>query len=285
MKSKNLSLLLSTVMFTNIVGYSAFAAGTNKKSTIDESLIDQSIVAQNIELKRNLDQVNALIKSIETYKTASQNEKQGAFVNAARLMITILGLSSTAVHLKNVQAQSSIELTLAAVMGVLSSALEKYISTQKIDMDEIKNLLAKNQKELISSINKADRREAELIAGAVAQLSQISDSMSSQMNDIKRTIDSGQTDIAIVAVITLVLNYAAPFLPAKLKETISNKAPVVIGHVSKTKKQSMQALGTTNIATALSTIAGLAGKDSQQQIDSILSNLRVTQANLTAAIK
>lgn len=296
MKSKNISLLLSTVMLTNVLGASALASNADygtayearnalKSSGIDESLIDQSVVAQNNELKRSLDQVNALIKTIETYRTASAGEKQNAFVNAARLMITVLGLSSTMVHMKNAKAESSIELTLAAVMGALSTTLEKYVSSQKIDMDEVKALLTQNQKELINSIGGVSKEDAALITGAVAQLSQISDAMSSQMNDIKRAVDSGQTDVAIVAVITLVLNYAAPFLPAKIRDAISNKAPNLVNNASKTKKQSMQALGTTNIATLLSTMAGMAGKDSQAQLDSILSNLRVTQANLTAAIK
>lgn len=281
MKSRNLSLFVSTVILSNLVGFSAMAVN----SKISEELIDQSIAAQSNEMRRNLDQVNALIKSIESYRTQSQDEKQNAFVNAARLMITVLGLSSTAVHLKNIQAQSSAELTLAAVTGILSTVLEKYVSSQKINMNEVKSLLAKNQKDLVNSINGANKEEAALISGAVAQLSQISNGLDSQMNDIKRTIDSGQTDVAIVAFVTIALHYAAPFLPQKLKDIVSNKVPTLLGQASKTKKQGMQALGGTNIATLLSTVAGMAGKDSQAQLDSILANLRVTQANLTAAVK
>ena len=162
MKSRNLALFVSTVLITNIVGLSAMAA-----PKVADELIDQSIAAQSNELRRNLDQINALIKSIETYRTQSQGEKQNAFVNAARLMITVLGLSSTAVHLKNIQAQSSAELTLAAFTGVLSTALEKYVSTQKIDMNEIKALLAKNQQEMVNSIVGANKVEVVLISGVV----------------------------------------------------------------------------------------------------------------------
>ncbi|MEQ1724189.1 MAG: hypothetical protein ABL930_13540 [Pseudobdellovibrio sp.] len=286
MKSKNIALVLSTVLLTNTVGFSAYANNSASATKIDESLIDQSLTSQSADMKRNLEQVNALIKSIETYRTASQGEKQNAFVNSARLMITLLGLGSTAVHLKNVQAQSSIELTLAAVAGVLSTALEKYVSSQKIDMNEIRSLLAANQQNLVNSISgSVSKEDAALISGAVAQLAQINSELDSRMNDIKRNIDSGQTDLAIVAVVTLVLNYAAPFLPKKLKDIVSNKVPTVLGHAAKTKKQGMQALGGTNIATLLSTMAGMAGKDSQAQLDTILSNLRVTQANLKAALK
>ncbi len=272
---------MSTVLITNIVGFSAIAANAK----VADELIDQSIAAQSNEMRRNLNQINALIKSIETYRTQSMGEKQNAFVNAARLMITVLGLSSTAVHLKNIQAQSSAELTLAAVTGVLSTALEKYVSTQKIDMSEVKALLVKNQQELVNSISGASKAEAALISGAVAQLSQISSGLDSQMNEIKRAIDSGQVDVAIVAFITLALNYAAPFLPQKLKDIVSNKVPTLLAHASKTKKQGMQALGGANVATLLSTVAGMAGKDSQAQLDNILSNLRVTQANMTSALK
>lgn len=286
MKSKNIALVLSTVLLTNTVGFSAYAYNQAQAVKIDESLIDQSLSAQSKEMERNLLQVTALIKSIETYRTTSQGEKQNAFVNAARLMITILGLGSTAIHMKNVQAQSSIELTLAAVAGVLSTALEKYVSTQKIDMNEVRDLLTKNQQDLVNSISGAvSKEDAALISGAVAQIAQINSELDSRMNDIKRTIDSGQTDLAIVAVVTLALNYAAPFLPKKLKEVVSNKAPTMLGHAAKTKKQGMQALGSTNIATLLSTVAGMAGKDSQAQLDAILSNLRVTQANLKASLK
>lgn len=286
MKSKNIALMLSAVLLTNTVGFAAYAGKASDATKIDESLIDQSIAAQTNDMKRNLEQVNALIASIETYRTASQNEKQNAFVNAARLMITILGLGSAAVHMKNAKAQSSIELTLAAVAGVISTSLEKYVSSQKIDINEVKSLLSKNQVELVNSISSnMSKEDAALISGAVAQLAQINTELDSRMNDIKRTIDSGQTDLAIVAVVTLVLNYAAPFLPAKVKDIVANKAPVLLGHAAKTKKQGMQVLGTTNIATMLSTVAGLGGKDSQVQMELILSNLRVTQANLKASLK
>lgn len=283
MKTKNTALFLSTLMTFNMVALPVFA--NTAKNQIDESLIEQSIVSQNSEMRKNLERVNALIRSIETYRTASQNEKQNAFVNAARLMITILGLGSTAVHMKNTQAQSSIELTLAAMAGVLSSALEKYVTSQKIDMNEVKGLLAQNQEELVSAISGANKEQAALISGAVAQLAQINSELDSRMVDIKRSIDSGQTDLAIVAVVTLVLNYAAPFLPQKIKTIVTEKAPTVLGHAAKTKKQSMQALGGTNVATLLSTVAGMAGPDSQVQLEKILANLRVTQANLKASLK
>jgi len=286
MKSNKFAMFLSTVLLANSVAFSVHAENlTATSSRVDDSLIDQSIKAQSSEMQRNLEQVNALIRSLDTYKNASQSEKQNAFVNAARLMITLLGLGSTAAHMKNVQAQSSIELTLAAVSGVLSTALEKYVSSQRIDMDEVKSLLTKNQKDLVASISGASKEEAALISGAVAQLAQINTELDSRMNDIKRSIDGGQTDLAIVAVVTLVLHYAAPFLPARIKDIVSNKAPNMLGHVSKTKKQSMQALGGANVATLLSTLAGMAGKDSQAQLDMILSNLRVTQANLKASLK
>ena len=284
MKRKNAALLLSTVMTLNMVSLPVFANG-NKRGGIDESLIEQSIASQNIEMQKNLERVNALISSIETYKTASQNEKQNAFVNAARLMITILGLGSAAVHMKNIQAQSSIELTLAAVAGVLSSSLEKYVASQKIDINEVKNLLAKNQQDLVASISGANKEQAQLISGAVAQLAQINSELDSRMVDIKSSIDSGQMDVAIVSFVTLVLNYAAPFLPQRLKTVVSEKAPTILGYAAKTKKQSMQALGGTNVATLLSTLAGLAAPDSRVQMDKILANLRVTQANLKSSLK
>lgn len=283
MLSKKISLFVASVMVTNFIGTAAYA---KKTSEVDESLIDQSIVAQNLELKRNLEQVTALIKSIEKYRTASKDEKQNAFVNAARLLITVLGVSSAAVHVKNAKAQSSVELTLTAVMGVLSTVLEAYVASQKIDMEEVKELLAKHQQELVGSISSAtDQKDAVMIAAAVAQLGQISESMNSQMNDIKRAIDAGQVDVAIIAFSTLVLNIAAPFLPGKIKDAVVNKAPTLIGHAAKTKKHSMQGLGATNLATVFSTFAGMMGKDSQQQLDSILANLRVTQANMAAALK
>ena len=139
---KNISLFLSTVIVTNIIGFSAMAT---ENARINEALIDQSIAAQTNEMRRNLEQVNALIKSIENYRSQSAGDKQNAFVNAARLMITVLGLSSAAVHVKNIQAQSSAELTLAAVTGILSTVLEKYVTSQKIDMNEVKSLLIKNE--------------------------------------------------------------------------------------------------------------------------------------------
>lgn len=279
---KNISLFLSTVLVTNVVGFSAMAA---ENVRINESLVDQSIIAQTNEMRRNLEQVNALIKSIENYRSQSEGEKQNAFVNAARLMITVLGLSSAAVHVKNIQAQSSAELTLAAVTGILSTVLEKYVTSQKIDMNEVKSLLIKNQQELVNSIGGVSKEQAALITDAVGQLAQISSGLDSQMNDIKRSIDSGQVDVAIVAFVTLALHYAAPFLPQKLKDIVANKMPTMLDRAAKTKKQGMQALGSTNIATLLSTMAGMAGKDSQAQLDSILANLRVTQSNLTAALK
>lgn len=282
MKSKNISFFMSAVIAFNLVGYSVFA---DTKKLVDESLIDQSIDAEKDQLKRSFDQIAALIKSIETYKAGAQGEKQNAFVNAARLMITVLGLANTVKHIKNVKAESSIELTLAAVMGALSSTLEKYVATQKIDMGEVKELLTKKQEELISAASESNNEDAALIVDAVKKLSEISESLGGQMNDIQQVIDEGQTDVAITAIITLVLNYAAPFLPKKIKDIVANKTPVVLGLAVKTKKRSQQALGATNIATLLSTVAGMGSKSSQAQLDMILSNLRLTQANIAAALK
>mgnify|MGYP001604068815 FL=1 len=275
---------MSLVMAFNLVGYSAFAAKANE-NLVDESLIDQSINAEEQQLKRSFDQITALIKSIETYKAGAQGEKQNAFVNAARLMITVLGLANTVKHIKNVKAESSIELTLAAVMGALSSTLEMYVSKQKIDMGEVKELLNKKQEELIATASESNNEDAVLIVDAVKKLSEISDSLNSQMNNIQQLIDEGQTDVAITAIITLVLNYAAPFLPKKMKEIVANKAPTALGLAVKTKRRSMQALGGTNIATLLSTVVGMGSKSSQDQLNMILSNLRLTQANIAAALK
>ena len=275
MKSKSLAILLSTVLLTNAVPMAAFA--DNK---IDDTLIDQSIRAQSNEMKRTLAQVNALIASMEKYKTASQDEKQNAFVNAARLMITLLGLGSTMVHVKNAQADSSIELTMAAVTGVLSTVLEKYVSSQKINMDEVKALLNQQQSSMTKSLSTASGEDAILLTGAVSQLADINSQLDSKMNDIKRQIDNGQVDMAVISITTLVLHYAAPFLPKKIKDAVSQKAPNLVDKLASTKKRSMQGLGATNVATLLATISGLGGASSQAQLDRILANLYATKANL-----
>ena len=93
MKKQSISMLLAALMVSNSVPMAAMA-----QSRVDDALIDQSIAAQSNEMKRTLQQIDALISSMEKYKTASQSEKQNAFVNAARLMITLLGLGSTMVH-------------------------------------------------------------------------------------------------------------------------------------------------------------------------------------------
>ncbi len=275
--AKTLAIFLSTIMLTNALPMSAYAF---KEAQIDDSLIDQSIKAQSGEMKRTLDQVNALISSMEKYKSASQNEKQNAFVNAARLMITLLGLGSTAVHVKNVQAESSIELTMAALTGVLSTVLEKYVSSQKINMDEVKTLINKQQNSMSASLSQASGEDAVLLAGAVSQLADINSQLDSKMNDIKRQIDNGQVDMAIISISTLVLHYAAPFLPKKMKDAVTNKAPNLVTKLSGTRKKSMQALGSTNVATLMATLAGLGGASSQAQLDRILANLYATKANL-----
>ena len=131
----------------------------------------------------------------------------------------------------------------------------------------------------------ASPRDAELIAGAVAQLGQINGELEGKMGDIKRNIDSGQMDMAIISIATLALNYAAPFLPQKLKAAVSEKAPNLIGQAAKTKKQSMQAMGATNVATLLSTLASLGSAGSQAQLDKILSNLYVARANMLKQAK
>ena len=275
MKKQSLSMLLAALMVTNSVPMAAMA-----QSRVDDALIDQSIAAQSNEMKRTLQQIDALISSMEKYKSASQSEKQNAFVNAARLMITLLGLGSTMVHVKNTQAESSIELTLAAISGVLSTALEKYVSSQQINMDDVKKLIEDQQSNLKNALGEADARDADLIAGAVSQLSTINSELDSKMGDIKRQIDNGQVDMAIISITTLVLHYATPFLPQKMRAAVSDKAPNLVNKLATTKKRSMQGLGATNIATLLSTIAGLGGASSQAQLDKILANLYATKANL-----
>lgn len=276
MKSKSISLLLSAVMAGNVLLPSMALA----QSRIDDSLINQSINAQSAEMRRTLRQIDALIASMERYKNASTNEKQSAFVNTARIMITLLGLASTAVHAKNAQAESSIELTLAAVSGVLSTALERYASSQQFDMSQVRALLAKEQSTLTSSLSGASREDQIMISQAISQIADINSDLSTKVNDIQHQIDNGQTGVALVAIITLVLHYAAPYLPAKIRNAVSEKAPTMVTRLAATKKGSMQGLGAANIATLLSTVVGLSGPGAQSQLNHILSNLYVAKANL-----
>lgn len=276
MKSKSISLLISTVMVGNILLPSVVHA----QSRIDNSLIDQSISAQSAEMQRTLRQINALISSMEKFKSASANDKQGAFVNTARVMITLLGLSSTAIHAKNAQAESSIALTLAAISGVLSTALEKYASTQQFDMSQVRSLLANEQSSLTRSLSGASREDQIMISQAISQIATINSELSTKVNDIQHQIDNGQVGVAVVAIITLVLHYAAPYLPAKLRTAVSERAPTVVTRLAATKKGSMQGLGAANIATLLSTVVGLSGPGAQSQLNRILSNLYVAKANL-----
>lgn len=275
MKSKKLAVFLAVTMLTNAMPVTAFA-----QSKVDDSLIDQSLISQSNEMRRTLEQVNALIASMEKYKTASQDDKQSAFVNSARLMITLLGLGSTMLHFKNTQAESSIELTLAAISGVLSTVLEKYTASQQINMDDVKKLIVQQQNTMTRSLGEVGGKDAILMAGAVSQLAQINSELDSKAGDIKRQIDNGQVDMAIVSIVTLALHYAAPFMPKKMKDTISEKAPNLVSKLATTKKRSMQGLGATNVATLLATIAGLGGSSSQSQLDKILANLYATKANL-----
>ncbi len=278
--SKSTALLLSAVMAGNILLPSVVHA----QSRVDNSLIDQSLNAQSAEMRRTLRQINALISSMEKFKAASASDKQGAFVNTARLMITLLGLGSTAIHAKNAQAESSIALTLAAVSGVLSTVLEKYASTQQFDMSQVRALLAQEQSTLTNSLSGASREDQIMISQAISQIATINSDLSTKVNDIQHQIDNGQVGVAVVAIITLVLHYATPYLPARMRAAISEKAPTVVTRLAATKKGSMQGLGAANIATMLSTVVGLSGPGAQSQLNRILSNLYVAKANLLKEI-
>ncbi len=277
--SKSTALLLSAVMAGNILLPSIVHA----QSRIDNSLIDQSLNAQSAEMRRTLAEINALISSMERYKASSTNDKQGKFVNMARLMITLLGLSSTAIHVKNKQAESSIALTLAAISGVLSTALDKYANSQQFDMSEVRRLLADKQVEMAQAAG-VTREDQIKISEAAAQIAAINSDLSTKSSDIQRQIDNGQVGVAVVSVITLVLHYAAPFLPAKVRSAVSERAPTVVSRLATTKRSSMQGLGAANIATVLSTVVGLSGPGAQAQLDRILSNLYTTRANLLKGI-
>lgn len=279
MKTKSISLLLTTVMVGNILLPSVVHA----QSRIDESLIDQSLTRQSNEMRRTLSEINALIASMEKYKASNSNDKQGRFVNMARLMITLLGLSSTAIHVKNKQAESSIALTLAAISGVLSTALEKYADSQQFDMSQVRSLLAEKQAEM-TQLTGVSREDQIKISEAASQIAAINSDLSTKSADIQRQIDNGQTGVAIVSVITLVLHYAAPFLPARVRAAVSERAPTVVSRLATTKRSSMQGLGAANIATVLSTVVGLSGPGAQAQLDRILSNLYATRANLLKGI-
>jgi|GEM_PF-6207472 len=296
-KSKKISCLLSLLMFINTGGVAAYAENlqpitslrplkTVQTVLVDTSLVEDSVNRENAEIKNSLERIDALIKAIETYKASIQDSTQNNFIGLAQIMIMILGLSSTAAHIKNIKLESSIDLTLAAVMGVLSTALQHYVDTQKIDMDVVKALLVHEQEQLQNSVaESANAHEADLISESVKQLAEIIIAMDDIMSDIKNNINSGQEGLAITAIVTLALNYAAPFLPNKIKTKITEKAPVFVARATETKKIGKQSLASTNIITSLSSVVGLASKSSQAQLEAILINLRVTQANLKTALK
>jgi len=284
-------------MFINTGGVAAYAENlqpitslrplkTVQTVLVDTSLVEDSVNRENAEIKNSLERIDALIKAIETYKASIQDSTQNNFIGLAQIMIMILGLSSTAAHIKNIKLESSIDLTLAAVMGVLSTALQHYVDTQKIDMDVVKALLVHEQEQLQNSVaESANAHEADLISESVKQLAEIIIAMDDIMSDIKNNINSGQEGLAITAIVTLALNYAAPFLPNKIKTKITEKAPVFVARATETKKIGKQSLASTNIITSLSSVVGLASKSSQAQLEAILINLRVTQANLKTALK
>ncbi|MGZ6418871.1 MAG: hypothetical protein ACXWPX_10180, partial [Pseudobdellovibrio sp.] len=149
-----------------------------------------------------------------------------------------------------------------------------------INMDDVKSLLNQQQPEMTRSLGSASGQDAVLLSGAVAQLADINSQLDNKMNDIKRQIDNGQVDMAVISITTLVLHYAAPFLPQKIKNIVSEKAPNLVDKLGQTRKRSMQGLGATNIATLLATLTSLGSQSSQAQLDRILANLYATKANL-----
>lgn len=286
MKTKQIALSLALLMGLNSVALAASTAS----SGVDESLIDQSVTAKSAEMERTLKQVDALIDAIKKYQTESQSEKSSEFVSAARLMISLFGLAKGFVHVRNVQAQSSIELTLSAVSGALSTLLEKYASTHSVDVADVQALLLQNQELLVTDLQLATNmsdKDAALIQTAIGQIGEMNKEIQSKAADIQKNINNGQVDLAIVSIAAIALHYAAPYLPQKMKKAVEEKAPaflerlVEVSQAAKTKAQ--QGLGTTNVATLLSTMVGMAGEDSQNQINTILSNLYATKAQLLKA--
>ncbi len=285
MKSSLIALTIAMTMTANSMAFAASAAAIDTKSDIkiDESLIEQSLAGENKKMQETIAQVDALIKAIEQYRDGAANNKQSSFVTSARLMITLLGLSAGFVHLKNRQAESSISLTLAAVAGALSVLLEKYASGQRIDIMDIQKELAKNQKLIADELHVSaglTKKDAALIAETVAHIGDINNEIQDTAGEIQKHIDNGQMDVAIVSIVTLVMHYAAPFLPAKVKDAVAGKAPNALAAIGQTKKQGQQVLGATNVGTLFSTLIGMGGKNSQQQMNTVLTNLYNTRSKL-----
>lgn len=284
---KSVIFSLATVLLSQSVAFAA--QQTNREAAIDQTLIDASLMAQGQDMKKSVAQIEEMIKSIEAFKNASTSEKETFLINTARMLITFLGVSAGAVHIKNKHIESSASLSTAAVAGLLSSLLEAYAQNKKIDMTQIKGLLLENQKILSAEVGLVDKETGEMIIDAVKQIGDINSQLQTNATQIQQMLDNGQMGAAVVAVSTIALNYLGPILPKKLKEAIANKAPVMIekskNAAQKGHKAGVQTLAGTNGITMISTLVGMSSKDAQTQINSILSNLYVARAKLIQETK
>lgn len=319
MNTKHIALILSVMMGANCVTLAAPAS--ENSPFVDQKLVARSIGKRSAEVKQTLAQIQALIECLEEFRGQNEKTRESYGMKSVKMVIAGLGAGSGAATLVGPQTQSTAKLALAGFGGLLSMLLEKYVKTNTINISEMQGILAASQRNLVDVLAQTDnsdqtisREDADLIAGAVAEIGKINELISPKTSDIQSGITDVQTSVAVTALFTLVVSYSVSSFPKWLKEIIVTKAPYLgkLGDAIATKapflgkmkdalatkapnlatktqagadkvgKTSLWGLGLTNVAPYLSAAVGMSGTPAEAQIDLIISKLYEAKVNLIA---
>ncbi|AZZ36958.1 hypothetical protein CIK05_09185 [Bdellovibrio sp. qaytius] len=290
--TKRIALSLAVLIAANSTAFAATDRDKQLAGVVDEALLEISSETSSAQMQQSITQVEALIKNIKGLSNDSMSNKDQAFINTARLLISMLGISAGVVHFKNKDAESVAAIVTAVGAGVLSSALDAYSQHRKLDLGDLKNLLAQNQQVLadnLKNISPEATEQGEQIVQAITQIADLNNKLNENSGALQQMIDNGQVASAVVAVGTIVLNHTGSLVPKKIKDGLLAKLPEILEKTKSAaqagKKAGVNTLASTNGMTLLSTLAGLTGPDAQNQVNTILANLEVARAKLIQASK
>lgn len=288
MKSKQLSLLIATVMATNTValanGMDELKLATPASRAALAGMVSKADKETVQDLIMTYQEVQKLAASLRSVQTDNQSDTILNFANKAQ--VVLVGASAIALNSHIRQAEKAqYMLQLAAVTALLNTFIRHYSEVKNLKPSEVGVFL--NQFTYEMTQNKALTPEMIEMADS---LNQISNQLIAQKSQIDTVVNAlgGSSDMATGALIILsIAHYISPKL-AKQGEAILKTMTQKVAAGGTAVANNSRIVGGSGAVAGLPDLIGITlGLDStksQEMISSTLNNLDIASRKLQMQI-
>ncbi len=288
MKSKQLSLLIATVMATNTValanGMDELKLATPASRAALAGMVSKTDKETVQDLIMTYQEVQRLAASLRAVKNDNQSDKYLKFANEAH--IVLVGISALALKSHIGQAEKSrYMLQLAAATALLNSVVRHYSEIKNLKPSEVGVFL--NQFTYDMTQNKSLTPEMVEMADSLNQISSKLIEEKSQIDTIVNKLGGGSDWATAALIILSVAHYISPKI-AKQGEEILKTMTQKFAAGSTAVANNSRVVGSSGLAAGVPDLIGVAlGVDSaksQEMISATLNNLDIASRKLQMQI-